>query len=152
MNKVTPKIIIRQKDFESLNETSIYYAFLDENDTSIRLEILDYNYVITVYYNGYIYQVYTFDILEINNCKQLNNIVNNILLHEDINTDTIYDYDVSYDTIHRDDYREEQTAIVTFPVESLEETQWHKEDTSDPCPVEHAYEAAHIGSRKEILH
>ena len=96
MNKVTPKIIIRQKDFESLNETSIYYAFLDENNTSIRLEILEYNYVITIYYNGYIYQVYTFDILEINNCKQLNNIVNNILLHEDINTDTIYDYDVSY--------------------------------------------------------
>lgn len=42
MNKVTPKIIIRQKDFESLNETSIYYAFLDKNNTSIRLEILDY--------------------------------------------------------------------------------------------------------------
>ena len=81
VKEVTPKVTISQLDYESISD--------------IKIEISSNNYIITMYYNGFIYQVYTLDIYELENHKQLNNAINNIIVLNDVYTDDINAYKIS---------------------------------------------------------
>lgn len=92
---VNPIVNLSQVDYEYINDKPLYIHFYNENDNSIKLELSDKDYIITVYYDGFIYQVYTLDISKIDTHKQLNSIINNIISEEDIYTDDINAYRIS---------------------------------------------------------
>ena len=95
VKEVTPKVTISQLDYESISNKPLYIHIYDDNLTTIKIELSSYNYIITMYYDGVIYQVYKLDISEIDNHKQLNNTVNNIIVLNDIYTDDINAYKIS---------------------------------------------------------
>ena len=92
---VNPIVNLSQVDYEYINDKPLYIHFYNNDYNSIKLELSDNDYIITVYYDGFIYQVYTLDISKIDTHKQLNNIINNIISEEDIYTDDINAYRVS---------------------------------------------------------
>lgn len=99
VKEVTPKVTISQLDYESISDKPLYIHIYDDNYTTIKIEISSNNYIITMYitmyYNGFIYQVYTLDIYELENHKQLNNAINNIIVLNDVYTDDINAYKIS---------------------------------------------------------
>ena len=95
VKEVTPKVTISQLDYESISNKPLYIHIYDDNLTTIKIELSSYNYIITMYYDGFIYQIYILDISEIENYKQLNNTINNIIVLNDIYTDDINAYKIS---------------------------------------------------------
>lgn len=95
VKQVPPKVTISQLDYESINDKPLYVHIYDDNYTTIKIELSSNNYIITMYYDGFIYQVYTLDISEIENHRQLNNIINNIIISNDVYTDDINAYKIS---------------------------------------------------------
>ena len=93
--RVNPIVNLSQVDYEYINDKPLYIHFYNDNYNSIKLELSDNDYIITIYYDGFIYQVYTLDISKIDTHKELNNIINNIISEEDIYTDDINAYRVS---------------------------------------------------------
>lgn len=95
IKEVTPKVSISQLDYESISDKPLYIHIYDDNYTTIKIELSSNNYIITMYYDGFIHQIYTLDISEIENYKQLNNTINNIIVLNDIYTDDINAYKIS---------------------------------------------------------
>lgn len=95
LKEVTPKVTISQLDYESISDKPLYIHIYDDNYTTIKVELSSDNYIITMYYDGFIYQVYTLNIREIENHKQLNNTINNIIVLNDVYTYDINAYKIS---------------------------------------------------------
>ena len=93
--QVNPIVNLSQENYEYINDKPLYIHFYNNDYNSIKLELSDNDYIITVYYDGFIYQMYTLDISKIDTHKQLNNIINNIISEEDIYTDDINAYRIS---------------------------------------------------------
>ena len=93
--QVNPIVNLSQVDYEYINDKPLYIHFYNNDDNSIKLELSDNDYIITIYYDGFIYQVYTVDMRKIDTHKELNNIINNIISEEDIYTDDINAYRIS---------------------------------------------------------
>ena len=93
--RVNPIVNLSQENYEYINVKPLYIHFYNNEYNSIKLELSDKDYIITVYYDGFIYQVYTLDISKIDTHKELNNIINNIISEEDIYTDDINAYRIS---------------------------------------------------------
>ena len=92
---VNPIVNLSQENYEYINDKPLYIHFYNDNDNSIKLELSDKDYIITIYYDGFIYQVYTLDVSKIDTHKELNNIINDIISEEDIYTDDINAYRIS---------------------------------------------------------
>lgn len=93
--RVNPVVNLSQVDYEYINYKPLYIHFYNNDYNSIKIELVDNDYIITVYYDGLIYQVYTLDVYKIDTHKQLNNVINNIISEEDIYTDDINAYRIS---------------------------------------------------------
>ena len=93
--QVNPIVNLSQENFEYINDKPLYIHFCNDNYNSIKLELSDNDYIITVYYDGFIYQVYTLDVSKIDTHKELNNIINSIISEEDIYTVDINAYKIS---------------------------------------------------------
>ena len=93
--QVNPIVNLSQVDYEYINDKPLYIHFYNNDYHSIKLELSDNDYIITVYYDGFIYQMYTLDISKIDTHKQLNNAINNIIFEEGIYTDDINAYRIS---------------------------------------------------------
>ena len=93
--RVNPIVNLSQENYEYINDKPLYIHFYNNDDNSIKLELSDNDYIITVYYDGFIYQVYTVDVYKIDTHKQLNNVINNVISEEDIYTDDINAYRIS---------------------------------------------------------
>lgn len=92
---VNPIVNLSQEQYEYINDKPLYVHFYNNDYNSIKLELSDNDYIITIYYDGFIYQVYKLDISKIDTHKQLNNVINNIISEEDIYTDDINAYRIS---------------------------------------------------------
>lgn len=92
---VNPIVNLTPEHYEYINDKPLYVHFYNDNYNSIKLELLDNDYIITIYYDGFIYQIYKVDVSKIDTHKQLNNIINNIISEEDIYTDDINAYRIS---------------------------------------------------------
>ena len=55
VKEVTPKVSISQLDYESISDKPLYIHIYDDNYTTIKIELSSNNYIITMYYNGFIY-------------------------------------------------------------------------------------------------
>lgn len=95
VKEVTPKVTISQLDYESISDKPLYIHIYDDNYTTIKIELSDDNYIITMYYDGFIFQMYTLNISEIESSKQLNNTINNIIVLNDVYTSDINAYKIS---------------------------------------------------------
>ena len=92
---VNPIVNLTPEHYEYINDKPLYVHFYNDNYNSIKLELSDNDYIITIYYDGFIYQIYKVDVSKIDTHKQLNNIINNIISEEDIYTDDINAYRIS---------------------------------------------------------
>ena len=93
--QVNPIVNLSQFDYEYINDKPLYIHFYNDNYNSIKLELSDNDYIITVYFDGFIYQLYTLDVSKIDTHKELNNAINNIIFEEGIYTDYINAYRIS---------------------------------------------------------
>ena len=92
---VNPIVNLTPEHYEYINYKPLYIHFYNNNYNSIKLESSDNDYIITIYYDGFVYQMYTVDVYKIYTHKQLNNVINNIISEEDIYTDDINAYRIS---------------------------------------------------------
>ena len=92
---VNPIVNLSQENYEYINDKPLYIHFYNNDYNSIKLELSDNDYIITVYFDGFIYQLYTLDVSKIDTHKELNNIINNMISEEDIYTDDINAYRIS---------------------------------------------------------
>ena len=93
--QVNPIVNLSQVDYEYINDKPLYIHFYNNDYNSIKLELSDNDYIITVYYDGFIYQIYKVDVSKIDTHKQLNNAINDIIFEEGICADDINAYRIS---------------------------------------------------------
>ena len=62
---VNPIVNLSQENYEYINDKPLYIHFYNNEYNSIKLELSDNDYIITVYFDGFIYQLYTLDVSKI---------------------------------------------------------------------------------------
>lgn len=78
-------IELSQTQYDKCSNGKPLYLHLNNNDNnSIKVELLNKDYIITVYDDEFTHQVYMLDVNEVDNPSQLSNIINRIISEEDI--------------------------------------------------------------------
>ena len=78
-------IIISQTQYNKCsNGKPLYIYFNNDDNNSIKVELLDKDYIITIYDDGFTHQIYMVDVNEVDNPSKLSNIINRIISEDDI--------------------------------------------------------------------